>query len=249
MRRLVLCAVMSAVCVSSVYAADLVGVQQAILERDYPKAIENARSGAQVAQGTARAEWLYYCAEGLLLNRDFLDAIQIFRSVIMQYPSSDYAPRSVIRSGDAYYMLERYQKAYDIYTHFLTKYPGSKYAPQVYLKAAYAAQKLGKTSDVRKFSDILRTTYPQAIEKPFALSSVSSASVSSDFKAQAGVFANKRNAEILASKLVNSNFVPTVVHGSDNLYHVYCGSYADPDLADRLVRELKMKGYSAKRVP
>jgi len=233
------------------YAADVTQSQTEILRHDYPAAIDSARAGVSTAVGVDRAEWLYYTAEGLLLNRDFFDAIQIFRSILAQYPGSEYAPRAMIRSADAYYLLEKYSKALDIYRHFLTNYAGSKYVPQVCLKASYAAQKSGAYDEAKKYADMLQTKFPNAIETPL-LRERSLTQVTHDYKVQAGVFANRRNAEIYARKLSASSFVPTIsdeVSGGGRIFRVFCGTYADPDLADRLVRELKQKGYSAKRIP
>jgi cell division protein FtsN len=147
--------------------------------------------------------------------------------------------------------LEKYQKALDVYKHFLLRYAGSKYAPQAYVKAYYAAKKVGAWDDARSFADTLRQKYPRAIEISL-VSSADQAKTMYDFKAQVGVFANRKNADILARKLERSGFSPSVTEdgsGNERVFRVVCGAYADPDLADRLVRELKSKGYPAKRIP
>lgn len=62
----------------------------------------------------------------LLVNREYISAIDIFKDIIINNPGSELADESQLNIGKAYYLLGDYKNAFKAYEHMIEQDPGTR---------------------------------------------------------------------------------------------------------------------------
>ncbi len=65
-------------------------------------------------------------AVALLINREYISAIGIFKDIIKNNPGSELADESQLNIGKAYYLVGDYKNAFKAYEHMIEQDPGSR---------------------------------------------------------------------------------------------------------------------------
>jgi outer membrane assembly lipoprotein YfiO len=65
-------------------------------------------------------------AVALLVNREYISAIGIFKNIIKNNPGSELADESQLNIGKAYYLLGDYKNAFKAYDHMIEQDPGTR---------------------------------------------------------------------------------------------------------------------------
>lgn len=65
-------------------------------------------------------------AVALMVNREYISAIGIFKDVIKNNPGSELADESQLNIGKTYYLLGDYKNSFKAYEHMIEKDPGSR---------------------------------------------------------------------------------------------------------------------------
>ncbi len=68
----------------------------------------------------------YRYAVTLMVNREYISAIDIFKDIIKNNPGSELADESQLNIGKAYYLLGDYKNAFKTYEHMIEQDPGTR---------------------------------------------------------------------------------------------------------------------------
>jgi TolA-binding protein len=123
--------------------------------KDQIKSIEIHDPELEIAEKYQTAEIAYIDLQ------NFDEALNIFSSITEEYPTSDFAPRSLLASGWIYENeLDSLDKAYSAYNALLEKYPDSPYTVQVKKKV----DEVNKSKSVTKDTTSVRQEQTQEIQ-------------------------------------------------------------------------------------
>ncbi|MFQ5787141.1 MAG: outer membrane protein assembly factor BamD, partial [Thermodesulfobacteriota bacterium] len=62
----------------------------------------------------------------LLVNREYISAIGIFKDIVKNNPGSELADESQLNIGKAYYLVGDYKNSFKVYEHMIEKDPGTR---------------------------------------------------------------------------------------------------------------------------
>lgn len=101
---------------------------------------------------------------------DYDEAIEIFQSIVDNYPYSDYAVRAELKIADAYFENEKYEEALSYYRDFSDLHPQHEKVPYTIWRAALCHQRRvlapnrdqAATRDALKFLDRLLLQHPHS---------------------------------------------------------------------------------------
>jgi len=117
-------------------------------------------------RGTAMLEGEPYL--GFIPHVDYDDAIEIFQSIIDNYPYSEYAVLAELRIADSYFEDEKYEEAIAYYRDFADLHPQHEMVPFTIYRAALCHERRMRgadrdqtpTRDALLFLDRLLAHYP-----------------------------------------------------------------------------------------
>ena len=70
-------------------------------------------------------------AVALIVNREYISAIGIFKNIIANNPGSELAEESQLNIGRAYYLVGDYKNAFKAYEHLMEQDPSSRRLPEI----------------------------------------------------------------------------------------------------------------------
>jgi outer membrane protein assembly factor BamD len=113
---------------------------------------------------------------GLIKTVDYDEAIEIFQSIIDNYPYSDYAVLSELRIADAYFDDEKYEEALSYYRDFSDLHPQHEKVPYTIFRSALCHESRVRASnrdqtatrDALVYLDRLLSKYPHSEYAPEA---------------------------------------------------------------------------------
>lgn len=232
------------------YAAanDVKTIQQLIMRKDYVHAVEFSKKA--IENGFAdKATLLFYHGEALFYNGDYRDAIDTFYELVSKHSKSKYIKKALVRTADAYYVMQDYEQAKKTYDLFLTKFKDAEFQSYVYLKLIYCSEKLGFWEDKNKYLYVLKTRFSSSLEATMIPALEKRGYF---YLVQLGAFGSKVNALALFKRVKRDGFDAAIVKDGLNgmtLYKVVAGKFKTRKNADVLVAKLVEKGYPAKRFP
>lgn len=120
--------------------------------RDFDRAI-----GAQVA-----------IADGLMENRRYEQAAEMFKSIVGTAPYAGFAPEVQFKLGQAYESQKEFKKAVDAYQLVLDRYPNSRFAPNALYQIGYVqfTEAQGRSQDFSAAIDAKNTLDEFLMEYP-----------------------------------------------------------------------------------
>ena len=110
----------------------------------------------------AGEETAYQQAFELLRNGHYPEAIQAFKTFLVNYPSGGYADNAQYWLAEASYVTQDFDTAAKEFGKVLSVYPDSSKVPDAMLKLGYIHYGRSEWPQARKLLSDLRKTYPSS---------------------------------------------------------------------------------------
>nr|HEX4316384.1 tetratricopeptide repeat protein [Kofleriaceae bacterium] len=95
-------------------------------------------------------------------SKAYTDAIDIFKRLVTQYPTSSHAPEAQYFRGLAYTNLKDWDHAIGAYQQLVDKFPDSDLADDGLYFSAQAAQELHNCTEARAYLGVIKQKYPKS---------------------------------------------------------------------------------------
>ena len=216
---------------------------------DYENA---AREAAKTLSSASKEKDKLYYISGTSLNKlgRYELARENFKSLIENYPKSEYAPLAQLGLADSYYLSADYQNAAEAYEKYITGYPKSEAAATAYFRLGRCAQKEGKWQSARNYYQKVKAEYPLSFEAQMASQALSEEMLY--FTVQVGSFGKKSNALKLCDELVKKGYGASILKAqsdSQEAYRVRVGRLDTRAEAEELAKRLQAEGLPIKILP
>jgi len=225
------------------------GTEECFVLGDYENAAREAAKTLPLA--SAEKGKLYYIS-GTSLNKlgRYEPARENFKSLIENYPKSEYAPLAQLGIADSYYLNEDYRAAAEEYEKYITGYPKSEAAATAYFRLGKCAQKEGRWQSARNYYQKVKTEYPLSFEAQMASETLSEEILY--FTVQVGSFGKKSNALKLCDELVKKGYDASILKTQSDgqeTYRVRVGRSDARAEAEELAKRLQAEGLPVKILP
>ena len=110
----------------------------------------------QLPRETADQQFRY--AVALLVNKEYISAIGIFKDIINNNPGSELAEESQLNIGKAYYLVGDYKNAFKAYDHMIEQDPGTRRLHEILEKEFYigiAQMEQNENGAIKVFESII----------------------------------------------------------------------------------------------
>ena len=81
---------------------------------------------------------MYKRARSLLLEENFIQSGELFKTFVKKYPHHDLADNALYWQGESHYSLGRFAEAIEIFKRLIMEYPVAEKVPDAMLKTAYS---------------------------------------------------------------------------------------------------------------
>lgn len=237
--------------VGRTYGLDLDKIKIYILEGDYKSAIIEGEKIMAEAQYSPELDELYYLLGITYLKDDnYLRASDIFEIIIKEFPGSKFEEEAQIGLGDAYFLMQEYDKAIENYQKLIRHNDQSKFKPQAYYRISLSAAKLGNTQEAKQYLERLNQEYPFNIET--ALQKDLAGRGEFYYTIQVGAFSNAENAKNLIQELIQKGY-PAYIEEMESQgkvsWRVRVGRLRLRSEIIELENKLSQEGYPTKIYP
>ncbi len=103
---------------------------------------------------------MYQKARNLLLENNFIQAGQIFKTLARRFPKHSLADNALYWLGECYYSLGQYQKAIDVFKDLIHRYPKAEKVPDALLKTGYSFLSMDDANRAGHFLKQVIKRYP-----------------------------------------------------------------------------------------
>ena len=104
----------------------------------------------------------YREAFGLVLQRNYPEATEAFKSFISTYPQSARLPNAYYWLGEIYLAEQKPEQAREPFVNVLTKFPKHSKAPDAAYKLGVVYDQLGDQAKSREYLDLVINKYPES---------------------------------------------------------------------------------------
>jgi tol-pal system protein YbgF len=148
---------------------DYLGLEPAKTGPPVQQGVESPKEQAAVSQGQMTGETAAYdLSLSQYRNENYDQALEGFKSFLIEYPNSDLADNAQFWIGECYMALKQYDLAILAYQEVIKKYPKANKVPNAMLRQAVAWQEHGdKTSATILLKQLIKQ-YPGSSEAKIA---------------------------------------------------------------------------------
>lgn len=126
--------------------------------RQSPETIQRATERRKIASADEQAA--YDEAFELLTQSRYADAVIEFRSLIENFPRGALIDDAQYWIGEAYYVVQDFEKAGEAFRAVVNRYPDSERMPEAMLKLGYIQAETGRTQKARRTLNQVISRYP-----------------------------------------------------------------------------------------
>ena len=249
-KRIIIILFLQFVSVNFLYA-DIEDVHIYYLDKEYDKAIEEARSILTSFSSRREAgEAYFYLGLSQMKLGYFKEARDSLRKIIKTFPNSAFGERAYLSVADCFFLEENFTKAVEIYESFLKEYPRSDLSNIAYFRLGQTNLKLGNWQIAKDHLNALRRKFPGSLEAQQAKELLARDNF---FTVQVGAFINRNSAKALRDKLkddgFDSYFVKFTTDDDKTVYRVRVGKLSKRYDTEALQAALALKGYPTRIYP
>jgi tetratricopeptide (TPR) repeat protein len=231
--------------------ASIKDVETAVITEDYEQAKGLvSRLLSREAAGDVYPEALYYMGLCELRLGNYTQAAETFTQLTKEKIQGGLRDKTYLGLFDAYYMDERYDKAYTVAKKLLKSGSKSEFTSLIYLKYARVNLRLARWKEAGKYLDKVITDFPDSMEVHAAKQLLEEEQY---FAVQVGAFMDRARAEKFSSELQQKGqyayIVETVDQKDNKFYRVRVGQLTRLNEAQQLKTELSSEGYPAQIYP
>ncbi|MCP4115930.1 MAG: tol-pal system protein YbgF [Desulfobacteraceae bacterium] len=103
---------------------------------------------------------LYKTARGLLLEENFQEAAQLFKTYVTRHPDAELADNALYWLGECSYSMGKYPNAIETFKELVDRYPKRAKVPDALLKTAYAYLSLEDSDRAHHYLKLVVKRYP-----------------------------------------------------------------------------------------